>query len=219
MSNSRDEILRRIREGLPDSLLPDSVRDHPTADLPSANGGVEQFVAEAEAVAAQVIRVPTAQDAAQAIADLCVERGWNSLLGWTWDQIDVAGLEDAIAAASIDVVHDGNPATLADIPAGITGSDGGLADTGTLVLRHGPGRSPLASLLPPIHIALLDAETIFPDMAAYWRSLSTGSAAHVRETSNLVFITGPSRTGDIEQTLTLGVHGPVEVIIILWGGE
>jgi L-lactate dehydrogenase complex protein LldG len=75
----------------------------------------------------------------------------------------------------------------------------------------GPSRPRLASLLPPVHVALVSKRALYPTMAAFF-------SAHpniVREGSNLVFITGPSRTADIEQTLTLGVHGPRQVHVVL----
>jgi L-lactate dehydrogenase complex protein LldG len=117
------------------------------------------------------------------------------------------------------VVHNGILSDLAVIPVGLTGAEAGLADTGTIVVRNGPGHTPLASLLPPAHVAILQAGRIFPDMRAYFSYVGRqpGASEQIHDTSNLVFITGPSRTADIEQTLTLGVHGPRELIIVVWG--
>ena len=85
-----------------------------------------------------------------------------------------------------------------------------LADTGTLMQPSGAGRSQLASLLPPVHIAILFEQDIFSSMGAW---LDAGGSQLVRTSSNLVMISGPSRTADIEMTLTLGVHGPGRLII------
>lgn len=214
MTDARDDILSRVRAGLGAALLPDAPTDHPTSDLPRSGGGVDQFIAEVERVSGRVVRVKSSDEAVQVVVDLCQERNWNEGLAWTWDQIGLDGLVEALAGAGIKVLHAGRPGDLAHIPVGLTGAEAGLADTGTLVLRNGAARSPLASLLPPVHVALLDSRRIYPDMAAYFDSLPD-SATYIREASNLVFITGPSRTADIEQTLTLGVHGPREVIVIL----
>jgi L-lactate dehydrogenase complex protein LldG len=79
------------------------------------------------------------------------------------------------------------------------------------VLSTGPGRGRLASLLPPVHICLLNADRLYGTMAHFIQAFPDS----VRQTSNLVFITGPSRTADIEQTLTLGVHGPGHLYVLL----
>lgn len=110
---------------------------------------------------------------------------------------------------------DAEPRTLAHIPVGLTGAEAAIAESGTLVVRKRPRRSSLASLLPPVHLALLPASRIVPDIVTYFEQVGD-AAAFVRDTSNLTFITGPSRTGDIEQVLTLGVHGPKELIVLLW---
>jgi L-lactate dehydrogenase complex protein LldG len=98
------------------------------------------------------------------------------------------------------------------VPVGLTGAVAGLADAGTLVLPAGPGRSQLASLLPPIHLAVLHESEIYDSLESWLlndgpRWLSTQSA--------VVLITGPSRTADIEMTLTVGVHGPGRVVVFL----
>ena len=97
------------------------------------------------------------------------------------------------------------------IKIGITGAMAGIADTGTLVIPAGDGRGRLASLLPPAHIALLHLRDLYPSLMAF--IAANPNAA--RNTANLNFISGPSRTADIEQTLTLGVHGPKFVHVIL----
>ncbi|MDX1520370.1 MAG: lactate utilization protein, partial [Anaerolineae bacterium] len=102
-------------------------------------------------------------------------------------------------------------ANIDDIRVGLTGAHGGLADTGAVALISGPGRSRAASLLPPVHIALLPAGRLYPSLPAF---LADHPAA-TGQGSNLVFIAGPSRTGDIEMTLSLGVHGPGEVHVII----
>jgi L-lactate dehydrogenase complex protein LldG len=219
MADSRELILHTIRTAVKTALLPASSPEHPPLTVPRSSGGVDEFIAEVERLSGRVLRVATAREAVESVISLCQERGWQRLLAWEWDEIGCEGLPEGLSQAGIEVAHSGSPSELANIPAGLTGAEAGLADTGTIVVRSGARRSQLASLLPPTHIALLPAERILPDMRSYFEKLDAqgGASAHVREGSNLVFISGPSRTADIEQTLTLGVHGPRELIIIVWG--
>ena len=94
---------------------------------------------------------------------------------------------------------------------GLTGSQGALADTGAVGLLSGAQRGRLASLAPPVHIALLKKGDIYPSLPAFLAD----HGQKVVDSSNLVFIAGPSRTGDIEMTLSIGVHGPGEVHVII----
>lgn len=218
--DARADILRRIREGLETALLPAAAPEPPAFAAPRpSDAGADTFAEEARRLSAEVIHAASAGDAVRALVDLFAARGWREALAWQWAEIGVPGLGEALAQAGVTVAHDGDPAALEPVPVGLTGAEAAIADTGTIVLRSGAGRSPLASLLPPVHVALVPASRIYPDMLAYVEALeAAGSAAgHVRAASNLVFISGPSRTADIEQTLTLGVHGPRELILILWG--
>jgi L-lactate dehydrogenase complex protein LldG len=215
-NEAREVVLGRIRAALDEALLPESAPDHPANDLPRDTAGPDRFAKEVEVLSGQVIRVATADEAAQAAASLCAERGWERAFTWAWGEIGCPALAGALAGEGVDAVQGGDPRELEPVPVGITGAEAALADTGTLVLRAGPGRSSLASLLPPVHVALLDAARIAPDMPTYLAGLGD-AAAHVREVGMLNFISGPSRTADIEQTTTLGVHGPRELIIIMWG--
>jgi L-lactate dehydrogenase complex protein LldG len=219
MTDSREHILNTIRTAVKAALLPDSSPEHPTLAVPRPSGGVDEFIAEVEKLSACVLRAASAHEAAEQVVSLCQERGWQRLLAWGWDEIGCEGLSEALSRAGIEAVQRGTPSELAEIQAGLTGAEAGVADTGTIVVRSGARRSQLASLLPPTHIALLPAERILPDMRSYFEKLDAqdGASTYVRASSNLVFISGPSRTADIEQTLTLGVHGPRELIVVVWG--
>ncbi|MBK9123782.1 MAG: lactate utilization protein [Chloroflexi bacterium] len=100
---------------------------------------------------------------------------------------------------------------------GLTGVEAALAGTGSLVVSSGPGKPRFASLLPPVHIAVVRADQILPDVEAWFEQVSASGLTHFRESANVVFITGGSRTADIAQELILGAHGPVEVHVVLIG--
>ena len=94
---------------------------------------------------------------------------------------------------------------------GITTAQAAIAETGTLVLDSARERHRLVSLVPPVHIAIVDASTIRATLGETLSMLQNG-----KELSPAVtFITGPSRTADIELTLTIGVHGPQELYVII----
>ena len=104
-----------------------------------------------------------------------------------------------------------------DADMGITGANVAVAETGSLMIISNEGNARLVSTLPPIHVAILGIEKIMPsldDAVAVLRVLSK-SATGQPLTTYISFITGPSRTADIELSLTIGVHGPKEVHIIL----
>jgi L-lactate dehydrogenase complex protein LldG len=96
---------------------------------------------------------------------------------------------------------------------GITGAFCGIAETGTLMLSSGPLQAATTSLLPETHIALLAVSRIVGSMEDAF-SLARNELRPLPRAVN--FISGPSRTGDIEQTIVLGAHGPCRVHIILY---
>ena len=97
---------------------------------------------------------------------------------------------------------------------GITGACCAIAETGTLVTLSGADTPPSVSLLPETHIAVLDASRIVRSMEDAWQLIRGGHATLPRAVN---FISGPSRTADIEQTVTLGAHGPYRVHIVIVG--
>ncbi len=100
---------------------------------------------------------------------------------------------------------------------GVTGANIGIAESGTLVIVTNEGNADLVATLPPIHVAILGVEKIVPtlDDATAILKLLPRSATGQRLSSYTQFITGPSRTADIELSMSIGVHGPEEVHIIL----
>ena len=94
---------------------------------------------------------------------------------------------------------------------GITSADYALADTGTLVMLSSPQEARMISLLPPAHIAVVPRERCSPA----WMSCSPCCPIPAAVTSSMVLITGPSRTGDIEQFLVRGVHGPGDFTVVV----
>lgn len=217
------EILAKVRRALASAQLPTApslpLRVAPA--LPSGADLVAQFSAEWQALSGTFFR-STHAAAPAFIAQLLRERAATQLLGWAPDQLPVPGLLAYLQAENfkVDLGDLGAPAPRAarlalveTFKVGLTGVDAVLADTGTLALRAGPGRSRLASLSVETHIALFTTAQLHASWAAWWAALPE-AAAWVQSASNLTLISGPSRTADIEMTLTVGVHGPRETIAI-----
>jgi L-lactate dehydrogenase complex protein LldG len=106
----------------------------------------------------------------------------------------------------------------ASLNVGITGVDAAFAGTGSMVLIPGPGKTRVASLLPLHHIALVPVSKIFPTLEVWLASLRGEGKLEglFRDHGQLVFVTGPSKSADIELNLTLGVHGPRDVHAIVF---
>lgn len=94
---------------------------------------------------------------------------------------------------------------------GISYTQAAIAETGTLVLDSAHERHRLVSLVPPVHIAIVDASKIYATLGETLSMLQNGKEL----SPAITFITGPSRTADIELTLTIGVHGPQELYVII----
>jgi L-lactate dehydrogenase complex protein LldG len=102
-------------------------------------------------------------------------------------------------------------ARAADADIGLSIAELGVASSGSLLFSCAPNRPRSVTLLPRSHVAILDAASLLPDLAAALRELSRRDLP----ASSALFITGPSRTSDIENDLTLGVHGPAAVNVFL----
>jgi L-lactate dehydrogenase complex protein LldG len=105
---------------------------------------------------------------------------------------------------------------------GITGADYAIADTGTVVLFSGPDKGRSVSLLPRVHIAIIPASRIWTRMGDVLEEIARHGTDPQRMPASIQWITGPSRSSDIENDLTIGVHGPIAVYALIvknGGGE
>ena len=121
---------------------------------------------------------------------------------------------DRLAARGLGVA----PATRATAAAaglGVTSATAAIAATGSVVLDSRRARGRVASLLPSVHLCVLPVNRLFATPADVLRRLGSGSEALP---PSIVVVTGPSRTGDIEQLLTLGAHGPTALHVVLVTG-
>jgi L-lactate dehydrogenase complex protein LldG len=176
----------------------------PRDDSPS----LQRFRERALSLASTVEAVLAVTEAPARIAAYLRECGlplqavcWPELLELGWQGSGIA--VEARSARGDDLV-------------GITGAYCAVAETGTLMTLSGPDTPPSVSLLPETHIAIVNAARVLPNMEAAWALLRSERGGLPRAVS---FISGPSRTADIEQTVTLGAHGPYRVHILLVGVE
>jgi L-lactate utilization protein LutC len=156
---------------------------------------VEQFTIELQALGGKVIRV-NEKDVSARLSAFLHERGIVHVL------VDDAGAE---FVSGIPAIREPDPT----VRAGVTGALCGIAETGSVVLVSGAGETLKASLLPEIHIALLKISQLVPTVP------TAMCKPEVIKAASTVLVSGPSRTADIEMTLTIGVHGPGELHVLL----
>jgi L-lactate dehydrogenase complex protein LldG len=173
----------------------------------------EMFKLRAEAVSAQVERVSNKELALELIVRLLNKEGIEDKSGlhaiWANSAMigpeDKARLKTALPGLSFDVTRE----LAAEAKAGISQMDWALANTGTLVQTADAVEQRLVSTLPPLHIAIISTQALLPDLPTLIKRVDPRKSAY------LAFITGPSRTADIERVLTIGVHGPGRLMIVM----
>ncbi len=216
-SAARGRILQRIRQrqSRPASLKAQEqaaaeayVAEHPQGPRPAVDEDrVAHFVRTSERMASTVERVATLADVPAACARYLKAGGlpttaiaWPTLKSMDWD---TAGLTvEFRAPVDADLV-------------GITGCFCAIAETGTLMMLSGPDTFASASLLPETHIAVVPASRVVAGMEDGFELLRSERGEPPRAIN---FISGPSRTGDIEQTIVLGAHGPYRVHLVIVDG-
>lgn len=124
-----------------------------------------------------------------------------------------AGIDERTIQRTSSLQDASASAIAASVSVGITAADCGVADTGTVVVCSGPAGGRIESLVPPVHIALLQASRLVAGLPEVFALLE--SEGRFERSSAVTFITGPSRTADIELVLTVGVHGPKQLFVIL----
>jgi len=212
--SAKDDILGRVRRGVGKEDVAGR-RAAAVASLKAPARGpqpamkadlVGRFRAKAEYLSSTVGAVASRAEVPAAVAAYLVA---NGLTGEAVATADVGGLDwsgsglRVAARAAVDADK-----------TGISGCFCAIAETGTLMLLSGPKTPATVSLLPETHIALVDVSRIVATMEDAFALLRAEHGALPRAVN---FISGPSRTGDIEQTIVLGAHGPCRVHLILIG--
>jgi L-lactate dehydrogenase complex protein LldG len=218
---NRETFFKRIRAAL------DRAPDAPLAEAPPAidpalvrldtadDELLDRFAQKAEAVGLNVHRLSLAE-AGDRIEELIGRfEAKSAIVGQgpaLVEHIDVAAVLREGSVKSIDWATDHDAAFDADV--GITDAHAALAETGTLIGVSDAEHGRSLSLLPPRVIVLLRARDVLADMLDYWARFES-PADHRELPSSQVFITGPSKTADIEGELVTGVHGPGEMHVLL----
>ena len=217
---SRQAILASVRRSLAEARLP-SPAAATSVPAPEVVDPAAEFRRAVEALGGRVSE-PGPQSARDTVLRCVLEAGGarGGMIAWSAAELPIPDLEAALAAAGVERLETQLPAgpgpraqRLAELeraPVGLTGAVAAAAETGTLVLNSGVGRPRLAWLLPPHHIALVLRSRLHATLEAVL-------AAHPElcRDAEVAFVSGPSRTADIELTLTRGVHGPKELEVVL----
>ena len=206
--SAREVILARIRSasrGGPGASVEEVIRAHQRGPQPLAYvDQVQRFVERAQRLASTVEQVRSRQDVPRAVEHYLAQQNLNhAALCWPeFLDLDWLGARISVTAQRPEP----------EDAIGITGAFCAIAETGTLMLLSGHDTPAATSLLPETHIAVVARERIVATMEDAWALLRQEQGALPRAVN---FISGPSRTADIEQTVTLGAHGPARVLIVL----
>ncbi len=161
------------------------------------------FVSRLQDVGVHVHRATDEADAAQVVAEVVKALGASDVA--CSDSPLVRGVTSGLP--TFDGWRDRDRLATAEL--GVTGVQAAIAETGTLMLASPGERSRLTSLVPPVHLALVRQDQVVRDLDEAFASIGPDPPGAV------TFITGPSRTADIELTLVVGVHGPREVHVVV----
>jgi L-lactate dehydrogenase complex protein LldG len=176
-----------------------------------------RFIEELETLGGHGKRVESLEEACEYVLSLAQERGAKLLIRWDVEELDTLGVDDPLAEAGVEVAvwrdldDFREVAARADI--GLSTAEWAIADTASLVLTSGPGKGRTVTLLPPTYVAVVAAEKVLRTVPeAIEKYAGDGGLP-----ANVCFHTGPSRSGDIEMEIFVGMHGPGDVHVVLVG--
>lgn len=217
--SSREHVLANIRARLTGAAeTPETVaarlRDHPAGPVPAAGRGDADtlravFVDRARAAAAEVVELDDLAGLPPLVAGLRAEYACPPRI-----PADADPVFDALDWAGAGVTLEHRPATGDDRMA-VSLAFCGVAEAGTVVLCSDANSPITLAFLPDVHVVALDAGLLVGSFEEVWQLVRDAGAMP----RSLNWVTGPSRSADIEQTLHLGAHGPVRLIIALVRGR
>lgn len=229
-TTSRDAILNKLRRAKPFEDAPPRPKQYlpvTVQDDESTDALIERFSAELTRLMGTPLVVRGEAAARDAVIEVMRKHETRRIIAWDFACIPVHGLRDAILSEGIEIIHpDTHDETRADVLAsaegaqvGLTGADAAAATTGSLIFTTGAGKGRIPTVLAPVHIAVITADQIVTRLESWFAAQRSADRAMrgLTESANFCFITGPSRTGDIEMELILGVHGPGTLYaVIVW---
>ena len=188
---------------------------------------VQTFKRECELLTGKVYVVQTNDEACQYLSSIIREEKIKRIVKWDTPllrRLEIDSLFESLGIQNMLLAEKGSlnevdkkdclrPLSTAEL--GISGADYGLADTGTLVLRALPTQDRVTSLLPPVHVAIMESKCILSSSEDLMVKLMLDLEEKGEMDSCLTLITGPSLTADIELNLVLGIHGPRELHVII----
>jgi L-lactate dehydrogenase complex protein LldG len=175
-----------------------------------------RFIEELEALGGHGVRVANMDEARDHLLSVIHEREVKLLVRWDVQELEVLGVDDPLRQSDVDVVvwrdleDFREVAGKADV--GLSTAAWAIAETGTLILEGGPGMGRSVTLLPPTYVAVIKVDQILNTVPEAIEKYSGHPLP-----ANVCFHTGPSRSGDIEMSLFVGMHGPGDVHVVLVG--
>ncbi|MBX3617725.1 LutC/YkgG family protein [Nitrosomonas sp.] len=213
MNNARDNILKRLHDyRISEEIPADS--DYASHHDWNTEERIKRFSDRMKAVHAEILNA-TADSWLNELASICSRKNLRNLLlspHSQWGKQIAAQAERFPPLKYFSQPFEAWKNELfTDVDAAFTGAYAGIADTGTLIIQPSPDEPRSWSLVPPVHIAILEQHRI---CTTFTEAVARGSIESPLP-SNLLLISGPSKSTDIEQTLAYGIHGPQALIVIL----
>ncbi len=201
-------ILENIRRSL-------ARTPHPTPSLrpvilnprlpESVDSEIERFLSEVNKLSGKAERLEFS-NILSALQNLVAEQNIRKATVWNTPRLNQLQITNSLSSLGVELISpNADKHAIAQCDLGITEADYLLPETGTLVLRSSAERPRAVSLAPRVHLAIVHPSMLRADMHQVF--------AEAKDSNYLVFITGPSRTADIELTVTLGVHGPKNLYV------
>jgi L-lactate dehydrogenase complex protein LldG len=211
MNRAKDTILQRLRSN--QVKLEQPAPPQPRLEVWSREQRITRFSECLTAVHGEVHTLPAEQWIDWLAAEL-PKRGLQQLLtgsGEIGKQLLESKIENTLIHQYDQPIESWKTELFSQIDVAITSSHCGIAETGTLVLMPDQDEPRLMSLVPPVHIVLLDATKLYQTFAEVIEAEQWAEGLP----TNVLLISGPSKTADIEQTLAYGIHGPKQLIVLL----
>lgn len=187
----------------------------PPANAMAQEAMSEWFVREIAKLTGTTALTGTFAEAGAAVAAYAVEHLTAGGVVILWNDPVSLCAKDPLEAAGFQViVGKAERAAYASAEAGVTSAVYAVAETGSIALEAAPQQARLTSLVPPVHIAIVPTSRLMATVGDYFRTL----ANREQMPASLNLITGPSRTADIELELSIGVHGPGKLHVVLVNG-